>query len=117
VALVLAAIGIYGVMTNLVAQRTREIGIRIALGASARTVVRMVVGRGMGLTLVAVALGAAGAAALTRTLSTLLFGVGPLDPLTFVAAALVLGGVAVLASYLPARRAARVDPVVALAEE
>ena len=117
VALVLAAVGIYGVMTYLVAQRTREIGIRMALGASAHTVVAMVVGRGLALTLAATVLGIAGAAALTRTLATLLFGVGPLDPLTFVAAAAVLGGVALLACWLPARRAARVDPVVALAEE
>jgi putative ABC transport system permease protein len=117
VALLLAAVGIYGVMTYLVTLRTREIGIRMALGASARTVVGMVVARGMVLALVAIALGVAGAAALTRTLGTLLFGVGPLDPLTFVAAACVLGAVALLASYLPARRAARVDPVVALADE
>jgi putative ABC transport system permease protein len=117
VAMILAAVGIYGVMTYLVAQRTREIGIRMALGASARTVVGMVVGRGLALTLAAIAIGLAGAAALTRTLSTLLFGVGPLDPLTFVVAAAVLGGVALLAAWLPARRAARVDPVVALAEE
>jgi putative ABC transport system permease protein len=117
VALLLAAVGIYGVMAYLVAQRTREIGIRMALGASARSVVGMVVGRGLALTLIATLLGIAGAAALTRTLATLLFGVGPLDPATFVAAAVVLGGVALLACYLPARRAARVDPVVALAEE
>jgi putative ABC transport system permease protein len=117
VALLLAAVGIYGVMAYLVAQRTREIGIRMALGASAPTVMRMVVGRGLALTLAATLIGIAGAAALSRTLATLLFGVAPLDPATFVAAAAVLGGVALLASYLPARRAARVDPVVALAEE
>jgi putative ABC transport system permease protein len=117
VALLLAAVGIYGVMAYLVAQRTREIGIRMALGASAQTVMRMVVGRGLALTLAATLIGIAGAAALSRTLATLLFGVAPLDPVTFVAAAGVLGGVALLASYLPARRAARVDPVVALAEE
>jgi putative ABC transport system permease protein len=117
VALLLAAVGIYGVMAYLVAQRTREIGIRMALGASAQTVMRMVVGRGLALTLAATLIGIAGAAALSRTLATLLFGVAPLDPVTFVAAATVLGGVALLASYLPARRAARVDPVVALAEE
>jgi putative ABC transport system permease protein len=117
VALVLAAVGIYGVMTYVVTQRTREIGIRMALGASARTVVGMVVGRGLMLTAIAIVLGLAGAAALTRTLATLLFGVGPLDPVTFAAAAVVLGALALLASYLPARRAARVDPVVALADE
>jgi predicted permease len=117
VALILAAVGIYGVMAYLVAQRTREIGIRMALGASAPAVMRMVVGRGLALTLAATLIGIAGAAALSRTLATLLFGVAPLDPVTFVAAAAVLGGVALLASYLPARRAARVDPVVALAEE
>ena len=117
VALMLAAVGIYGVMAYLVAQRTREIGIRMALGASTQAVMRMVVGRGLALTLAATLLGLAGAAALSRTLATLLFGVAPLDPLTFVAAAGVLGGVALLACYLPARRAARVDPVVALAEE
>ena len=77
----------------------------------------MVVGRGIVLTLVAIAIGVAGAAALTRTMATLLFGVEPLDPVTFMAAAAVLGAVALLASYLPARRAARVDPVVALADE
>ena len=117
VLLFMAAVGISGVMAYLVAQRTREIGIRMALGASARSVVRMVVGRGLALTLIATLLGIAGAAALTRMLATLLFGVGPLDPVTFVGAAFVLGGVALLACYLPARRAARVDPVVALAEE
>jgi len=117
VALLLAAVGIYGVMAYLVAQRTREIGIRMALGASAHAVMRMVVGRGLALTLAATIIGIAGAAALSRTLATLLFGVAPLDPVTFVTAAAVLGGVALLASYLPARRAARVDPVVALAEE
>jgi putative ABC transport system permease protein len=117
VALLLAAVGIYGVMTYLVTQRTREIGIRIALGASAPAVVAMVVGRGLALTSIALVLGVAGAVALTRTLGTLLFGVGPLDPATFGAAAVVLGAVALLASYLPARRAAKVDPVVALAEE
>ena len=83
--------GIYGVMTYLVAQRTREIGIRMALGASAGTVVAMVVGRGLALTLAAILLGISGAAALTRTRATLLFGVGPLEPLPFVAAAPVPG--------------------------
>jgi putative ABC transport system permease protein len=117
VALILAAVGIYGVMAYLVAQRTREIGIRMALGASTQAVMRLVVGRGLALTLAATLLGIAGAAALSRTLSTLLFGVAPLDPVTFAAAATVLGAVALLACYLPARRAARVDPVVALAEE
>jgi putative ABC transport system permease protein len=116
-ALLLAAVGLYGVMSYLVAQRTQEIGIRMALGAHAAEVVRLVVGRGLRLTLFAVGLGLAGAAALSRLLATLLFGVQPLDVATFAAATLLLGVVSLLAAYLPARRAARLDPVVALAEK
>jgi predicted permease len=116
-ALFLAAVGLYGVLSQLVAQRTREIGIRMALGASAGRVLGLVVGRGMALTGLAVALGLAGAAGLSRLLTSLLFGVRPLDPLTFAAAAAVLAAAALVACWLPARRAARMDPVVALAEE
>lgn len=117
VALCLAAVGIYGVMSYAVVQRTREIGIRIALGAPATDVVRMIVRRGLVLTIVAIGLGAAGAAALGRVLLSLLFGVRPHDPVTFLAAATLLAGVSLVASWLPARRAARVDPVAALAQE
>ena len=116
-AVVLAAVGIYGVMAYTVQQRTREIGIRIALGASADRVVGMVVQRGLTLAMVGVALGTAGAYAVTRVLRSLLFGVNERDPLTFVAVAVVLAAVAVLASWVPARRAARVDPLAAMRAE
>ena len=114
VALVLAGIGIYGVVSYAVSLRTRELGIRIALGATRERVVRQVVGQGIWLTILGVACGLAGAAWLTRAISSLLFGVGTADPLTFVVAPVVLVGIALLASYLPARRAARVDPVIAM---
>jgi putative ABC transport system permease protein len=117
VALFLAAVGLYGVLSQLVAQRTREIGIRMALGASAGRVLGLVVARGMILTAIATALGLAGAAALSRLLASLLFGVRPLDPVTFAAASATLAAAALLACWLPARRAARVDPALALAEE
>jgi len=117
VAVALAGVGIYGVMSYAVSQRTREIGIRMALGAESRRVMRLVVGRALALTAVAIVLGAAGAAALARLLGTLLFGVRPADPTTFVAAAAMLATVGILAAYLPARRAARIDPVRALADE
>jgi putative ABC transport system permease protein len=113
-ALLLAAIGVYGVMAYAVAQRTREVGIRLAIGAAPSQVVALVLGRGVKVTAVATVLGLAGALVATRLLRSQLFGVGPGDPLTFVAVPLVLVGVALVACYLPARRAARVDPVVAL---
>jgi predicted permease len=113
-ALVLSAIGVYGVLAHTVAQRTREIGIRMALGATRRAVVRLVVAQGMGLVLVGVALGVAGALALTRLVASMLFGVRAHDPLTFGAVVLLLAGVALLACYAPARRAARIDPLQAL---
>jgi putative ABC transport system permease protein len=116
-ALLLAGVGIYGVMAYFVSQRTREIGIRVALGAAPRHISRLILGRGMALTAAGIVLGIIGAAALTRFLATLIFGVAPMDPLTFVMGAAVLGGVALAACYIPARRAMRVDPMVALRYE
>ena len=117
VALVLAGLGIYGVISYNVAQRTREMGIRAALGATERSLLRLILDRGVRLTLVGLAIGTGGAIALTRLMATLLFGVGARDPLTMVSVGMILAGVAIIASYVPARRATRVDPVVALRYE
>jgi len=110
----LAAVGIYGVMAYIVAQRTHEIGIRMAMGAQQREVMTMVLGDGAKLTAMGVAIGVAAAFGVTRVLSSLLYGVGAADPATFAGISLLLGAVAMLASYIPARRAARVDPLEAL---
>jgi predicted permease len=117
VAFLLAAIGVHGVLSYVVAQRTREIGIRMALGADRGSVRGMVLRQGTALAIVGLTLGLLGALAISRVLSTLLYGVGARDPATFATAALLLGAVALLATYLPAGRAARVDPVEALRRE
>ena len=117
VALLLSAIGIYGVLAFAVAQRTREIGIRMALGAQRSAILRLVVREGRGMTLAGASVGLLGALAGTRLMRSLLFGVAPNDPWTMAAVIAILAGVAVLAMLSPVRRATRVDPVVALRTE
>jgi ABC-type antimicrobial peptide transport system permease subunit len=117
VALVLSAAGLYGVISYLVTQRTREIGIRMALGAEARDVVRLMMARGTVLIASGLALGLVGAFGFTRWLESMLYGVGSRDPLTFATIPLILVAVALLATYIPARRASHLDPTTALRAE
>jgi ABC-type antimicrobial peptide transport system permease subunit len=114
VALLLGGVGLYGVVSYIVSQRTREFGVRLALGAQAGDVGRMVVREASVLVAIGLGVGLAAAAGLTRLMSALLFGVAPFDPLTFAAVAVALASIALLASWLPARRASRVDPIQAL---
>jgi ABC-type antimicrobial peptide transport system permease subunit len=116
-ALVLSSIGIYGVVSYIVGQRTHEIGIRMALGAQRRDVLKSVLGQGTQTALIGIGTGLLAAFGLTQLMSSVLYGVSATDPLTFVAVAIILICVALMASYIPARRAMRVDPVIALRYE
>jgi putative ABC transport system permease protein len=117
IALLLGTVGIYGVISYIVSKRTQEIGVRMALGAPADVVLRSVVGQGMALTGVGLVIGLLGAWGLSKALASLLYGVTTTDPLTFLGTAALLGAVALLATWIPARRAARIDPVEALRSE
>jgi ABC-type antimicrobial peptide transport system permease subunit len=116
-ALLLASVGIYGVLSYLVGQRIPEIGIRLALGAQRDDVLRLILGEGLRMAFLGVAIGLAGALALSRLLADLLFGISAADPVTFAGVAVLLTAIAIAACYIPARRAMRVDPIVALRYE
>jgi ABC-type antimicrobial peptide transport system permease subunit len=116
-ALIIAAVGIYGVMAYSVAQRTQEIGIRMALGAARHDVLRLIVGQALRLTVIGMGIGLAGAYAVTRLMASVLFGVSATDPPTFVGVTVILALSSVVAAWLPAERATRVDPMVALRSE
>jgi ABC-type antimicrobial peptide transport system permease subunit len=116
-ALLLSCIGIYGVISQLVGQRTHEIGVRIALGAQAADVMRLILGQGLRMAVLGVLIGVAAALALTRLMASQLFGVSSHDPLTYAAVGVMLTVVALLACYIPARRAVKVNPLVALRYE
>lgn len=116
-AVLLAAVGLYGVVSTVVSQHVREIGVRMAVGAQPADAMRWALGRAAALALLGIAVGLLGALAFSRALDGLLHGVSPADPATFVAVALILGTVALLASLVPARRAAAVDPIMALRAE
>jgi putative ABC transport system permease protein len=116
-ALLLSAVGIYGVIAYLVEQRTQEIGVRMALGAAPRHVIGMVVGEGLALAGLGILIGLCGAALVAPAIAGLLFGIGPLDPVSFGSIAVLLTAVAALACFVPARRATRIDPLTALRQE
>jgi putative ABC transport system permease protein len=117
IALILGSVGIFGVVTYVAVARTREIGLRLALGAQIGDVRQMFLRQGLTLTAVGIALGMVAAMGLTRLMSSLLYGVGSMDPTTYASVAALLGAVSLIATYLPARRAMRVDPMVALRHE
>jgi putative ABC transport system permease protein len=117
IAVILSGVGLYGVLSTVVRQRTAEIGVRMALGSSKQDIFRLVIGQGMRLSMSGIALGLVSAFALTRVMRSMLVGVAPTDPMTFIAVALLFCAIAALACWLPARRAAGLDPITALRDE